>query len=404
VAVTTRCPPRVQRWLLPCLLPCLVVACSGTAEWGGRVEVRDDVEVVSNPSAPLLRDARGVVTELWAVRRDDWADPTLVHVGSGLITVVDPRVSRVHVVSEAGEVLRSIGNTGRGPGEFLHLLDAFPFGESVAVLDVSKTGIEYLALDGAYLSALSAGGAVWGGFPLSDGEWLLKGEFFTDPSEETTGDWISVMGGREPVPFTPPPLEQLPDEQGVQCSEVFPWAGGAARFRLTTPRIQVLDRAANVAAEIRVDLAVEPVSEGEREAALSGLRRRQAGHGEAPEHMQQFIMVMRERWRVKCRFGPLRFDPVGRLAAFLEQNPDEFGSGNATLHFLSESGVYLAKVVFPTAWRDFTLNGGVVYALTRDPETDLVTLRAYGVDLPSALVADAAEVLEEARRRATEDR
>ena len=70
----------------------------------------------------------------------------------------------------------------------------------------------------------------------------------------------------------------------------------------------------------------------------------------------------------EVRVGPLRFDPSGRFAAFLEQNPDEFGSGSATLHFLSQDGVYLAKVAFPTAWRDFTMDDGVVYALTRNPD------------------------------------
>ena len=85
------------------------------------------------------------------------------------------------------------------------------------------------------------------------------------------------------------------------------------------------------------------------------------------------------------------------FAALLEQNPDEFGSGNATLHFLSPDGVYLAKAVFPNAWRDFTLDYGVAYASTRDPDTDLITLRAYRIDLPNSAFTDAAEALEEAR-------
>ena len=164
----------------------------------------------------------------------------------------------------------------------------------------------------------------------------------------------------------------------------------------------MFDGAGGLLLESRIDLPVEAVSETERDLALSDLRRRLAGY--PPEYQQQNVIVMEERWRVKCRFGPLRFDPSGQLAAFLEQNPDEFGSGNATLHFLSQDGVYLAKTVFPAAWRDFTLDNEVVYALTRDPTTDLITLRAYRVDFPNALYADAAEVLEAARQRSTGDR
>ncbi len=142
--------------------------------------------------------------------------------------------------------------------------------------------------------------------------------------------------------------------------DLFSWAGGAARLRLTTPQIQVFDRAGGLMMDSRIDLPVEAVSETERDRALSELRRRLATSGGISELEQQYVIVMEERWRVKCRFGPLRFDPSGRLAALLEQNPDEFGSGNATLHFLSQDGVYLAKAVFPAAWRDFTLDNGVV--------------------------------------------
>jgi hypothetical protein len=87
----------------------------------------------------------------------------------------------------------------------------------------------------------------------------------------------------------------------------------------------------------------------------------------------------------------------------LEQNPDEFGSGNATLHFLSPGGVYLAKADFPRSWRDFTLADGVVYALTRDPTTDLITLRAYRLNLPGTLLTDTDEVLDAARRNVMGD-
>ena len=282
--------------------------------------------------------------------------------------------------------------------------DAFSKGDSLVVFDRGKSGIEYLNLDGDYLSSLRVEGWVWGGFPLEGGELLVKGDFRTNPTESTPGTWIRVREGIEPSPFAPPPLDLLPDEQGVQCSDLFAWVGGAARLRFTTPQIQVLDRAGGVMMESRIDLPVEAVSEAERDLALSDLRRRLAASGSPPEFQQQSVVVMEERWRVKCRFGPLRFDPSGRLAAFLEQNPDEFGSGNATLHFLSQDGVYVARAAFPAAWRDFTLESGVVYALTRDPTTDLITLRAYRVDLPNSLFADAAEVLEAARQGAAGDR
>jgi hypothetical protein len=168
-------------------------------------------------------------------------------------------------------------------------------------------------------------------------------------------------------------------------------------MRYTTPQIQLFDRSGSLVREIFIDLPVEEVSGAERDAAMEGLRHDLASHGLPPEFARQNLVVMEERWRVKCRFGPLRFDASRPLAAFLEQNPDDFGSGNATLHFLSRDGVYLAKAAFSTPWEDFAMDDGVVYALTRDPVTDLATLQAFRVDLPESLLTDAARAAEEAR-------
>ena len=381
----------------------LLLACSDAPQWTGRIEMQDGAEVILNPSDPLLAEAQEFVSDLWAVQDPAWENPSLVHAGSGLITLVDPPANRVHVVTASGETRASLGRTGGGPGEFLRLLDAFRDGDRLVVLDGGKGSVEYLDLDGDYLSSLHLEGQAWGGFPLEGGGLLVKGEFLSDPSEESLGDWVRVSEGSAPTAFTSQPLKPLPEEEGVQCSDLFPWAGGAARLRFTTPQIQVLDRDGGLLVESRIDLPVEVISDSEREDALSELRQTLADRGLPPPFVEQSLIVMEERWRVKCLFGPLRFDPSGRLAAFLEQNPDEFGSGSATLHFLSQDGVYLAKVAFPTAWRDFTIDAGVVYALSRNPTTDLITLRAFRVDFPNSVFTDAAYAVEEARRRAEEE-
>jgi len=170
-------------------------------------------------------------------------------------------------------------------------------------------------------------------------------------------------------------------------------------MRFTTPRIQVLDAEGGLRREVRVDLPIEVVSESEQESALHELERSLVGRGLPAAFVEQNLVVMKERWRVKCRFGPLRFDRSEGIAVFLEQNPDQFGSGNAMLHVLSGEGVYVAKVAFPEPWRDFTVDDGVIFALARHPVTDVITLRAYRLDLPAGVVDDASAVLEDARRR-----
>jgi len=388
-----------KAYLLAILLPFSCLACSETPAWTGAIEMREGVEVLSNPGVPLLDPSRGVVWELWSMKGADWMDPTRVHVHQDVVTVVDPPANQIHRVSLSGEEEASLGAPGGGPGEFLRLLDAIPDGERLAVLDGGRSSVQYLDPNGAYLSSLHLEGQPWGGFLTSGGTLLVKGEFLSDPDQESFGDWVSVQEGRGPTAFTSVPLDPLPEEQGVRCSDLSPWADGAARMRFTTPQIQVFGPSGRIRREIRVDLPVEVVSEAEREAALSRLEESLVGRGLPPPFIQQNLAVMEERWRVKCRFGPLRFDPSGRYAAFLEENPDPFGSGPATLHVLSSDGVYLARVSFPDPWRDFTVDDGIIYALVRDFDTDIITLRAYRLDLPSSVLANASEMVEAARQR-----
>ncbi len=385
-------------------LLCSVAACSNASRWAGSVETQQGVEVIDNPGAPLLAEAQGLVHKLWDVQGSDWVDPSRIHVNSGHIAVVDPKANEVHLVSTLGEIQASVGRPGGGPGEIIKLVDAFPVGDSLVFLDQGKSSAEYLDLDGNYLSAVHLAGNPWNGFSLEDGTLLVKGKFLSGPSEGTLGDWVTVGAGEEPHAFTSLPLAPLPGEQGVQCSDFSAWADGAARLRFTTPQIQVFDRSGTLTLESMIDLPIERVSDAERDSALSNLRRSMAARRLPPQFMEQSLTVMKERWRVKCRFGPLRFDASRHYAAFMEQNPDQFGSGPATLHFVSADGIYLARVAFANAWRDFAMDGGVVYALTRDATTDLVTLTAFRVDLPPSVFEEAARVLAEARTRATAGR
>jgi len=382
---------------LPILL-LFLPGCTQSSPWGGSVGTEDGIESIFNPGTPLLGDDDVVVSTLWDVREGSWVDPTRVHAGAESITVVDPPANQIHLASLNGEAGRSLGRPGGGPGEFLRLLDAIPEGDSLVVLDAGKGSVQYLTRDGRYLSSLHLDGQPWAGFRMEDGTLLVKGEFLSDPTEESFGDWVRVGEGSEPVAFTDVALDPLPEERGAVCSDLSPWFAGAARLRFTKPEIQMFDRSGSLMTRIRIDLPVEEVTEEERRTALDELERRLETRGVPAPFIEQSLVTMEERWRVKCRLGPLRIDRTKKFAAFLEQNPDDFGSGSATLHFLSEEGVYLARIAFPTPWRDFAMADGVVYALTREPDTDLISLEAFRIDLPESVFDEAADVLEEARK------
>jgi hypothetical protein len=360
--------------------------------WTGSIETHDGIEVVSNPSVPFLDSSESGVTHLWTVQDPSWENPSRIHVGSGVVLVGDPQGSRVHRLSTAGEIQASFGQRGEGPGEFLRLQDALPDGDRIAVLDGGKSSIELLDFDGNYLSSIHVGRVIFGGFRIGGGEFLVSGMLGSTTSR------LRIAEGRDPITFDPSELEPLPEELGVQCSSFFPWPGGAARLRFTTPRIEVFDEDAHLVREIRIDQPIESVSEEERSLALSEVRAMLASSG-LPEHVQQQqVAAMEGRYQIKCRFRSLVFDPGSGYSAFLEQNPDEFGSGNATLHFISEDGVYLATFKFQTAWRDFALADRKIFALARDPVTDVISLEAYRVEFSATGIARVKEVVTSARQ------
>ncbi len=70
----------------------------------------------------------------------------------------------------------------------------------------------------------------------------------------------------------------------------------------------------------------------------------------------------------------------------------------ASFHLLTIDGIYLATWEVDVQWADFALAGGALYVLLRNPETDLVTLMAYHLDIPPALLDRARELARQVTR------
>ena len=143
---------------------------------------------------------------------------------------------------EPGNTILASGSqrtSGEGPGEFSRLLDAFPNGDELVVLDAGKSNTQFLSFDGGYLSSFHIYGQTWAGFFLGTGESLLKGEFLSNPNKESSEDWVTVSEGKDPVAFTSLRLDPLPEEQGVRCSDFSSWSGGAALSRRHRPPCRI---------------------------------------------------------------------------------------------------------------------------------------------------------------------
>jgi hypothetical protein len=142
-------PSRLAAPTLPLALLILLSACGdGVPDpLAGPIEVEIDapVQVV----VPMESDLIGSVVEL--------------HVsGDGFVYLLDGLANGVHVVSPQGELVRTIGRQGQGPGELLRPAALSLFADSLIVKDVGNGRLQAFTLGGEPLGTRSLPGAYQG--------------------------------------------------------------------------------------------------------------------------------------------------------------------------------------------------------------------------------------------------
>lgn len=101
------------------------------AEWEGETTTSDGVTTVSNPEIPANGNEEMELRETW--RRGGYDDEELLigtiaeflHDDQGFIYLLDGQLSEIQVLDRDGELLRTIGREGEGPGEFKNGADMF---------------------------------------------------------------------------------------------------------------------------------------------------------------------------------------------------------------------------------------------------------------------------------------
>lgn len=101
------------------------------AAWNGETTTTDGVTRVLNPESGALGEYRQEMRELW--RRGGEEDEEVffgtiaecLNDGDGNIYLLDGQLSEIHVFDPDGELLRTIGRQGEGPGEFQNGADMF---------------------------------------------------------------------------------------------------------------------------------------------------------------------------------------------------------------------------------------------------------------------------------------
>jgi len=114
------------------LLLCLLLFTpAARAEWAGQTKVADGVTTVANPETPAQGTLTQEMHELW--RRGGDTDEEVffgtiaefLHDADGNIYLLDGQLSEIQVFDPRGDLLRTIGRQGEGPGEFQNGADMF---------------------------------------------------------------------------------------------------------------------------------------------------------------------------------------------------------------------------------------------------------------------------------------
>lgn len=379
------------------------------AEWHGSREVIEGVEVVRNPGSPLLSEGSVGVELLWTATGGEdqvsgavssgatssepmeWADPTAIARGGEHLFILDPMESRVYVLgAEDGGWVRTIGRKGGGPGELERPFGIAELGGVLVVGNGGRSAFDLFTVEGSYLRSVQVGGVSFGLYPLTGGR-ILANTITPGSDGSIQGGWrLYRLEGEHDAPDA---IESWPSSVAMPGGEV---EGGSLecmrtgtagahiiRVSCAVPHFQVLDGEGRLLREFLVDRAPDFISDAEREAEVERIRETMTRMpGMPPAMIQQMVERTRAASRIRRSFRTVRDDPATGVLALWEQNPTDLGSGPATLHLFSGSGIYLAAVHFDRSWVDFEFSDSTLFTLERDPQTDLVRAAAYRIEVP----------------------
>ena len=123
----------MRSWKITGVLTLLVLmtATAATAGWEGENTTVDGVTTVINPETPAMGELKQEMRELWRHGGDEDEEvffgtiAEFLHDDDGNIYLLDGQLSEIQVFDPAGDLLRTIGRQGEGPGEFQNGADMF---------------------------------------------------------------------------------------------------------------------------------------------------------------------------------------------------------------------------------------------------------------------------------------
>lgn len=327
-----------------------------------------------NPETPLLEDREIGVTNLWSAPGAEslWESPRFVRAVEGRVYVLDPPAASIYLLdSSDGSDVGMVGGKGRGPHELSDPYGLAVIDRALVVGDGGSASLKVFTRDGSYSTAIPFGALGFNLLPFGP-DRVLAYSFLGD-----TAAWsvVTLDGGRRIFSMPEPVAGE--HAHFADCARISTSGSRVLRVGCTVPHIQIVDGSGAAVREIVIPREPERPSAGEMEAYLENIRSTMQRSGLPTDIIATQLRLAEDRYSAVDAIRGARADLASGALAVWEQRPDELGGGPARLHLLTPDGVYLRQIDFTRPWVDFDLSGSTVYALERDPSTDLVTLTAY---------------------------
>lgn len=368
----------------------IVTACSGTEQgWGGSLLVAEGVTTTASPPEPLADPSEVSTTELWSqsgpADGEVWGLPRSLGVSNRHAFVVDNQADQIHVVTLDGQLAGALGRPGQGPGEYSRPVAAVPTDEGTFIIDGSNRRIDIIDDDLTLVRSFGSGTVAFSALPWGPSSVVVQG---------MAGDEVGWMawdasGTPEPVSLAPLTAEGA-DETG--CYVFGTTRDRLLRLHCARFELSVFSRTGVVRQEISVDLPPQVATDEEIEDRVRQLRETLSQTSLPASFLEQQVEAIRDGDRVKHMNRKVIAAHGMDLIAIWSQNPEDYGSGAATLHLLSEEGIYLTSLEFERPWYDFTIRDGVLYSLEREASTGLVSLVARRIDVSPSLLERVAAI------------
>jgi hypothetical protein len=382
--------------ILFCFLTATILlwfACSKKSENGATVEVIDGIEYVHNTETPLFPEKAVAFEEELSIRSEDEKGNLLLfrpgwHLvdGKGFIYICDLQDLKIKVFDPDGDLVRTIGQKGGGPGEFQNIGEiALLPDDRLLMLDWEGNRISLFDKEGEFINSHKFRNWSYD-FYVTTNAFYVRDENIFGPETQLSVKAYD-LSGKELFSYGKfVHHHSLQIDEGGRRFSISPkpfdvysiFAGDQKNARLyhclnDKYLIEVYDQSGKLFRRIDRPYKLIPVRGKDREDYLDGIR----GISESDRALVDKSLEMPS---VKNITDSMIVDDLGNLWVETNEEKEEEGKIYTAFDIFNENGIYEARVWLDVSQVSLGLfKNGKMYTRETDEETGYRVYKRYRV-------------------------